>query len=173
MKTGPVSKHLVIFLNFPCLIACLLCCLLMSFVCLFAFWLGICVEVDVDRITILSPPPLPPPHFFPTHNSLFNTSDSYQFEIRGRLKLVSVPLAVKSYILVTLRKVSRRASCKALRWDKTFLRFAESASSNIVLYSRFIWLNGSITLIRAETERYDIVRFFKVTAKSLASGTGS
>ena len=55
-----VSKHLVIFLNFPCLIACLLCCLLMSFVCLFAFfllvlWLGICVEVDVDRITILPP----------------------------------------------------------------------------------------------------------------------
>ena len=26
-----VSKHFVIFLNFPCLIACLLCCLLMSF----------------------------------------------------------------------------------------------------------------------------------------------
>ena len=46
-------------------------------------------------------------------------------------------------------------------------------SSNIVLYSRFIWLNGSITLIRAETERYDIVRFSKVTTKSLASGTGS
>ena len=44
--------------------------------------------------------------------------------------------------------------------------------SNIVLYSRFIWLNGSITLIRAETERYDIVRFSKMTAKSLASGTG-
>ena len=34
-------------------------------------------------------------------------------------------------------------------------------------------LNGSITLIRAETERYDIVRFSKVTTKSLASGTGS
>ena len=44
--------------------------------------------------------------------------------------------------------------------------------SNIVLYSRFIWLNGSITLIRAETERYDIVRFSKMTAKSLASETG-
>ena len=44
---------------------------------------------------------------------------------------------------------------------------------NIVLYCRFIWLNGSITLIRAETERYDIVRFSKVTTKSLASGTGS
>ena len=39
--------------------------------------------------------------------------------------------------------------------------------------SRFIWLNGSITLIRAETERYDIARFSKVTTKSLASGTGS
>ena len=46
------------------------------------------------------------------------------------------------------------------------LRFAESASSNVVLYSRFILLNGSITLIRAETERYDIVRFSKVSTKS-------
>ena len=51
-------------------------------------------------------------------------------------------------------------------------RFAEFTSSNIVLYSRFIWLNGSITLIRAETERYDIVRFSKMRAKSLASETG-
>ena len=84
-----VSKHLVIFLNFPCLIACLLCCLLMSFVCLFAFFSLFCGE------------------------------------------------------------------------------------GNIVLYSLFIWLNGSITLIRAETERYDIGRFSKVTAKSLASRTGS
>ena len=42
----------------------------------------------------------------------------------------------------------------------------------IVKYSRFIWLNGSITLIWAETERYDIVRFSKVTTKSLASGIG-
>ena len=54
-------------------------------------WLGICVEVDVDRITILIPPHTPPPYFFPTHNSFFNTSDSYQFEISGRLKVVSVP----------------------------------------------------------------------------------
>ena len=50
---------------------------------------------------------------------------------------------------------------------KSLLRFAESASSNIVLYSRFIWLNGSIILIQAETERYDIVRFSKATTKSL------
>ena len=53
-------------------------------------WLGICVELDVDRITILTPLP---PYFFPTHNSFFNTSDSYQFEISGRLKLVSVPFS--------------------------------------------------------------------------------
>ena len=57
-----VSKHFVIFLNFPCLIACLLCCLLMSFF-LLVLWLGICVEVDVDRITILTSPS--PPDFFP------------------------------------------------------------------------------------------------------------
>ena len=49
-----VSKHFVIFVNFPCLIACLLCCLLMSFFFL-VLWLRICVEVDVDRITILPP----------------------------------------------------------------------------------------------------------------------
>ena len=52
-------------------------------------------------------------------------------------------------------------------------RFAEFTSSNIVLYSRFIWLNGTITLIRTETERYDIVRFSKVTTKFLGSETGS
>ena len=45
---------------------------------LLVLWLGIGVEVDLDRnrITILPPPPSPP-DFFPTHNSLFNTSDYY------------------------------------------------------------------------------------------------
>ena len=52
-------------------------------------------------------------------------------------------------------------------------RFAEFTSSNIVLYFRFIWLNGTITQIRTETERYDIVRFSKVTTKFLGSETGS
>ena len=65
-------------------------------------------------------------------------------------------------MLVSLRKVSSK-----------LLQFVESASSNIVLYSPFIWLNGSVTLTRAETARYDIVRFSKLTTKSLASGTGS
>ena len=50
MKTGLAN----IFLNFPCLIACLLCCLLISsFLCVLVLWLGICVEGDVDRIAIL------------------------------------------------------------------------------------------------------------------------
>ena len=46
---------------------------------------------------------------------------------------------------------------------------------DIVLYSRFISLNGSMSLIRAETERCDIqvVGFSKVTTKSLVSETGS
>ena len=95
-----VSKHFVIFLNFPCLIACLLCCLLVSFLFLLVLWLGVCVEVDVDRITIL-PPSLPSFYFFfvPTHNSLFNNSyltvvwQWQLFEISERLKLVSVPFS--------------------------------------------------------------------------------
>ena len=81
------SKHFVIFLNFLCVVCCLLCCLLMSvFFGLFCgqgFW----VEVDVDKITIL--PSALPSHlpslfcFFPAHNSLFNTSDSYLKSVRA------------------------------------------------------------------------------------------
>ena len=46
---------------------------------LLVLWLGICAEVDVDRITILPPPFLASLfiYFFfaPTHNSLFNTKN--------------------------------------------------------------------------------------------------
>ena len=115
----------------------------------FSVWLGICVKVDVDRILIL----LLPPHlsFVPTHNFPFNTSDSLNF---GHL-----------------RKVSRKALCKALRWDKVITIRSLQHHIYIIFnysYSRFIWLNESITLVRAEKERYDNVRFCKV-----ASGTGS
>ena len=56
MKTQ-VSKHFVTFRNFPCPIPYLLCCLLMLFLCFLpVVWLGISVEVDEDRITILLPP---------------------------------------------------------------------------------------------------------------------
>ena len=60
---------------------------IMLFACRFFFFFacfgfGISEEVDVERITISPPTPAPPsipPNFFfvPTHNSLFNTSDSY------------------------------------------------------------------------------------------------
>ena len=82
-----VSKHF--FSQLP--LSNSLFTLLFAYVVFFwlVLWFGICVEVDVDRITILPPFPI----FFPTHNSFFNTSDSYQFEISGRLKLVSVPFS--------------------------------------------------------------------------------
>ena len=110
------------------------------------------------------------PPFMNTVYSFFNISDSYHFEISGRPKLVSVPF----YILVTLRKVSSRASCKALRWHKVItIRIVCIVQYRIIFSLNLILLNGSITLIRAETERYDIVRFSKVTTiKSLASRTG-
>ena len=62
--------------------------------------------------------------------------------------------------------------------DNTLLDLQNSSyptqpHSIIAKYSRFIWLNGSMTLIRAETERYNIADFSKVTTKCLASGTGS
>ena len=52
---------------------------------LLVLWLGICVELVVDRITILPPPHphLPPYFFFPSHNSLFNTSDRYLKSVRA------------------------------------------------------------------------------------------
>ena len=49
-----------------------------------AFWLGICVEMDVDIITTPSPPILPRSYVFAlTHNSLFNTSDSYSKSVHA------------------------------------------------------------------------------------------
>ena len=57
-----VSKHFVVFSNFPCLIAWHVFTVLFAYVVFFFFllvlWLGICVEVDLDGITI-SPPPHP------------------------------------------------------------------------------------------------------------------
>ena len=59
------SKHFVIFLNFPCLIAWHMFTVLLAYVVFFllVLWLGICVEVDVHKITIL--------HFIPMF--YFNT----------------------------------------------------------------------------------------------------
>ena len=66
-----------------------------------------------------------------------------------------------------LEKVSRRASCKALIWDK-------------VITVRRVFIVRPFRLAKrinhpdpGETERYDIVRFSNVTTKSLAFETGS
>ena len=90
------SKHFVIFPNFRYLIACLLCCLLMCFLLMCFFFLACLVVRDLCRrgctqnYLLSNHPPPRPLFFFPTHNFFFNTSDSYQFEISGRLRLVSV-----------------------------------------------------------------------------------
>ena len=57
-------------------------------------------------------------------------------------------------LLVTLRKVFRRASCNALRWHKvnTIRRVCIAQYLTVVSFN-FIWINRSITLIR-ETESY-------------------
>ena len=70
-----VSKHFVISLNFPCLTACLLCCLLMSIFTCFVVR-GLSRSGCRQNYYLI---PLHPSLFFvvPTHNSLFNTSDSY------------------------------------------------------------------------------------------------
>ena len=72
----------------------------MSFFFLLVLWLGICVEVDVDRITILPSPPRPslPPYiyiyFFFRPYPQFSLKRKWQlFEISARLKLVSVPFS--------------------------------------------------------------------------------
>ena len=97
-------------------------------------WLGTFVKVAVaefrDYVFFNKPPPLPP----------------FLCEASACLTLVSVPLTLAVYIsfLVTLRKVSRRASCKALRWDKvdTIRRVCIVQYST---YSRSIMLKASIT----------------------------
>ena len=60
MKTGSANLNFCLtFHNFSCLIlACLLCCsrpMSGFFFFLPAFWLEICVEVDVDKITKITP----------------------------------------------------------------------------------------------------------------------
>ena len=63
----PLSNSLTYVYGVACL------CSFFFFFFWLVLWLEICVEVNVDRITILTPPRI----FFPTHNSFFKTSDSY------------------------------------------------------------------------------------------------
>ena len=84
-------------------------------------WLEVCVKLAVDKISCICFKHPPPPSLFvffvPTHNSLSNTSDKYLKSVRAS-SWFRCHLAVYISLLVTLRKVSRRASCKALRWGK-------------------------------------------------------
>ena len=71
-------------------------------------------------------------------------------------------LAVYISLFVTLRNVFRRASCNALRLHKvrdTIRRVCIAQYLTVVSFN-FIWIDRSITLIRAETERYDIGSLF-------------
>ena len=65
----------------------------------------------------------------------------------------------------------RRTSLPPLwEWGKVnMIRRVCLVQYRIVFWFHF--LNGSFTLIRAETERYDIVRFSSFSTKSLASET--
>ena len=73
-----VSKHFVIVLSFPCLIACLLCCLLMSF-----FFFAYLLVRNLCRSGCIQNYYLSLIIFVPTHNSLFNTSDNYLKSVRA------------------------------------------------------------------------------------------
>ena len=139
---------------------------------LLVLWLGICVEVDVDRITMLSLPSLPSSLFFLSLPTILSLT---QMSVIWNQRPPEAGFgAVWQFTRYWLPREKFPLEHHVKLWDGTeLLRFAESASSNIALYFRFIWLNGSIILIRAETERCEIVRFSKVTTKSLASGTGS
>ena len=150
------------------------------FVCLIVFFGGEgyafvseVAEERISQICVLSNPPSSLDGVFPTlPRMLCLTQVPFIIEISSHPKLVSVPFSSLHFVIGHLEKCFRRESCKALRRDKVNTIRRRSPSSNIVLYSRFIWVNGSITQIRAEIERYDVVRFSEVTAKSLASGTG-
>ena len=132
-----VSKH-VIFLDFPCLIACLLCCLLMSFFLALFVFRDLCRSGCRQNDYLTPAPPFPLPIFLPffvaTHNSVFNTSDSYLKSVYAydittwvndlidahiewstffssfspMLAAKMGPLSSKTYSLTTLREKKRR-----------------------------------------------------------------
>ena len=87
----------------------------------------------------------------------------FNFPICARWNLtVSLPLSSLYSLFVTLRNVFRRASCNALRLHKvrdTIRRVCIAQYLTVVSFN-FIWIDRSITLIRAETERYDIGSLF-------------
>ena len=97
-------------------------------------------------------PPLPIFLLLPTILSLTQ-------KISARLKLVSVPF---SSLLLDIGHQLIFFFILDIFYQLVRFYYIDSepirARGIIVKYSRFIWLNESITLIRAETQRNDIVR---------------
>ena len=86
-----------------------------GFVVVVVLWLGICVEVAVDRIlpiSIYTPPPSLPPSLSPSLVFFFSllptilslTQVTVLFEINVRLKLVSVPFSSLDFVIGHLEK---------------------------------------------------------------------
>ena len=116
-----VSKHFVIFLSFPCLIACLLCCLLCTF-----FSGGACfVVMDLCRSRCRQNYYLPPPSSLPTPNfsAFFRPYPQFSLKHKWQLFEISTPLwhrnqgqwsywphiqCSKTYSLTTLEEKKRR-----------------------------------------------------------------
>ena len=88
-------ERFVIFLNFPCLIACLLCFLLMSFFFFLFFFSFACFVVRGFCRELLSYPPLPPSLYLLCLPTIFSLiQNKWQlFEISTHPKLVSVPFS--------------------------------------------------------------------------------
>ena len=80
---------------------------------LFVLWLGLCVDVAVDRISRISTSLI---HSLPLFFFFFTlTTILFSRQVTSQLRCL---LAVYVQLMVILTKVSRRASCKALTWDK-------------------------------------------------------
>ena len=110
--------------------------------------------MDVYRITIYLPPtllPSLPPYFFLSPSTILSLIQVTLFEISARLKLVSVPF---SSLLLDIGHLEKSFPEGIMQSSEMGQSFYDSKS-------------------HAETERYDIARFSKVTTKFLASGTGS
>ena len=153
MKTGSANiKFLLTIHNFPCLKSCLLCSLSKRVFYFDYFGVRELCRTEFGQSYYRTPSPAPRPYFLslPRLLSLIQVTI-----IWNQCAPKSGFGAVRQF---TLRYWSPWENFPGEHnvklWDGTkLLRLAESASYNIVLCSRFIWLNWSMTLIRAGRER--------------------
>ena len=112
--------------------------------------------------------------FFFSSYPQFSLQHKWQlFKIRARLKLAWLPFSSLLVTLVTLRKVSQRATWKALRWDNVItIRRVWTVQYRIILVT-FGWKDQSPCSGLRQKGTIIIARFSKVTTKPLAAGAGS